>query len=382
MVVKHLYKGDGMAVKKEILNLTDFQEKELELDNIFLDPNNPRFAEKGRVITEDRIIEQKVQEVCMDNISEYDTDELIDSIKTIGFLTIDKVVVRPIKNSVNNYVVVEGNRRIAALKKIKEEYLNGEIKLRDDILKSILKFNVLVYTGREESIAWIIQGIRHISGVKNWRPYQQVKLLSELIEKKNIEVSEAAKAIGIGSTTATRLIRSYNGYKQCLQDEEFGDLIAADTFSYFQDGIFFKRNSPLQLWLGWNETEKMFKNEERLKKFLKWILVKNDKGEYRIPSAIDLRNVLNKAIEWYPELFKKFEASEDQTISNLQYQIWKMEEEPKEIDEWLSALKSLTSNLEGFPIIKIKAHADKNKEAKELASDLKRIVEEIIKALD
>lgn len=371
-----------MDKKREIINLSDFKEKELELDSIFLDPNNPRFIGKGRIITEDRIMDQKVQETCFDNINEYDVSELIDSIKMIGFLQIDKIVVRPIKASEGKYVVVEGNRRIAALKQIKEEYLNGELKPKDEILKSVLKFNALIYTGEEESIAWIIQGIRHISGIKNWRPYQQVKLLSDLIEEKGIDISEAAKAIGIGPTTATRLLRSYNGYVQSLEDDEFGDLVTPETFSYFQEAIFNKKDSPMQLWLEWDDSKKLFKNEDRLKKFLRWILIKNDKGEYRIPNSLEARDVLNKAISEYPELFKKFEMSEEQTISNLQYQIWKIEEEPKEIDEWLSSLKYLTSNLEGFPIIKIKAHEDKTKEAKTLTAGLKHIAEEILKALD
>lgn len=371
-----------MANKREILNLADFQEMEMELDSIFLDPNNPRFSEKGKIITENRITDEKVQETAMDDINEYDVSDLIDSIKTVGFLTIDKIVVRPIKSTGDKYVVVEGNRRVAALKQIKEGYLNGELLLREDILKSILKFNVLVYTGKEESISWIIQGIRHISGVKNWKPYQQVKLLSSLIDEKGIDISEASRAIGIGSTVATRLLRSYNGYKQSLDDDEFGSLVTPDTFSFFQDGIFNKRDSPLQLWLEWDDSQKLFKNEERLKKFLKWILVKNDKGEYRISSALDTRNILSKAISEYPELFKKFEMSEDQTLSNLQYQIWKIEEEPKEIDDWLSSLKYLANNLEAFPILKVKSHPDKIAETRELTNNLKRIAEEIIKALE
>lgn len=369
-------------MKEEIINLTDFQEKELELDNIFLDPNNPRFSEKGKITPEDRIMDKKVQETCRDNINEYDVSNLIEGIKTIGFLGIDKVVVRLINTSEDKYIVVEGNRRIAALKQIKEEYLTGELKLKDSILKSILKFNVLVYTGKEKSIAWIIQGIRHISGAKSWGPYQKVRLLSDLIEEKSIDISDAANAVGIGPTVATRLLRSYNAYKRCLEDDEFGDLITPDKFSFFEEGIFYKKNSPLQLWLEWDEASKLFKNEERLKKFLRWILVKNDHGEYRIPAALDVRNILNKSISEYSELFKKFELSDDQTISNLQYQIWKIEEEPKEIDEWLSSLKYLTNNLEDFPIIKVKSHPDKSKEAKDLALNLKHIVEEIIKALD
>lgn len=107
-------------------NLSKYLKSEtLELENILLDPNNPRFAELGDsidVIPESRFAEPKIQKDAFDKMKtdRFEVAELRDTIKTIGFLPMDKVVVREWKGNPNlghkKYVVVEGNRRITALK--------------------------------------------------------------------------------------------------------------------------------------------------------------------------------------------------------------------------------------------------------------------------
>jgi hypothetical protein len=71
----------------------------LQLQDLLLDPNNPRFSELGEalhVIPEARFAEPKVQSNTFDKMkdSAFDVAELRDTIKTIGFLPMDRVVVR------------------------------------------------------------------------------------------------------------------------------------------------------------------------------------------------------------------------------------------------------------------------------------------------
>ena len=366
-----------------ILDLHDFEERELTLESVFLDPNNPRFISTNtKLVSDDKITDSQTQKVCMEKITEYEIKELKDSIKSIGFLPIDKIVVRPIKDNVDKYVVLEGNRRIAALKLLKEEYYNGEVNLDESILNSILRFNALVYVGREEDIEWIIQGVRHISGPKNWKPYQQAKLLSKLVDEKGMRISEAAETVGIGRTTAARLLRSYYGYLQAEKNEEYGDQLNADKFSFFQEAIFNKYDTPLQIWLEWSDDERIFKNLERLNKFLSWILVEDESGSTRLPRSVDTRDVLNKAIERYPDLFRKFEQSETQKLANLQNEIFKVEDRPQGLNEWLRELNSLLAILEAFPIMKIKTNPEEKHTAKIVTKRILETAEEILKGLD
>jgi hypothetical protein len=75
------------------------EESTLNFDQIFLDPNNPRFwTEKStREIPDSRIPDDKVQTRAYDDISKHGIRELRDSILRNGFLPLDRIVVRPIE---------------------------------------------------------------------------------------------------------------------------------------------------------------------------------------------------------------------------------------------------------------------------------------------
>lgn len=91
-----------------------------KLDDLLLDPNNPRFSELGEQLNpvpEGRFADEKVQASTLDKMKTplFDVAELRDTIKTIGFLPMDRIVVRKWKGQPldgrSRYVVIEGNRR-------------------------------------------------------------------------------------------------------------------------------------------------------------------------------------------------------------------------------------------------------------------------------
>ena len=92
-----------------IIEMSKFKEKVVGLDDIFFDPNNPRFFNKERLTPDSRIIEEGIQRSCLQKMQEFDIRELKDSIARVGFLPIDRIVVRAIPNADDKYVVVEGN---------------------------------------------------------------------------------------------------------------------------------------------------------------------------------------------------------------------------------------------------------------------------------
>lgn len=365
--------------KKEVIDLKEFEEKTLNLDDIFLDPNNPRFYGKEKLVSDARIMEESIQRTCSEKMKEFGIAELKESIKRVAFLPIDKIVVRSIQNSDNKYVILEGNRRITALKQLKIEHERGEIELSDNVLNSILRFKVYVYKGKEPDMAWIIQGIRHISGIKDWKPYQQAKLLTTLVEEKKIKIEDAGKTVGIGPTNTARLMRSYYGYEQSVKDVEFGEYLKEDDFSFFREAIFTSAYTPMQEWLEWDEKEKRFKNIENLRKYLSWIISVDDKSP-RINRALEVRDVIAKAMVHHPHLFKSFESSEDMDVNRLRYEIWNLEEKPKELEDWLGKLKELKSQLENLPNVKIGLSKDSDKFVT-LLEDLEKIINAHLKAL-
>ena len=95
---------------------------DIRLQDILLDPNNPRFAEidssEGK-INESRFNEERIKENTYRKMKQnFDVDVLTNTIKELGFLPLDKIIVRKWKYADDKYVVIEGNRRIAALKSI------------------------------------------------------------------------------------------------------------------------------------------------------------------------------------------------------------------------------------------------------------------------
>ena len=87
-------------------------------------------------------------------------------------------------------------RRISSLKIIREEHENGIFTLQSQIYQSILKIEVLEYTGSDKNIEWLLQGIRHINGIKEWGPLQQSKFVVEMQAKKHLKPTDLDQMTG------------------------------------------------------------------------------------------------------------------------------------------------------------------------------------------
>ena len=112
----------------------------IEFEKIFLDANNPRFWEKSstRNIPDAKITENKIQLKVEEKISNYGIEDLRLNILRNGFLPLDRIVVRKLNNYDDNYVVIEGNRRIAALRILRkciEDDVIDEEGIDEDHLK-------------------------------------------------------------------------------------------------------------------------------------------------------------------------------------------------------------------------------------------------------
>jgi hypothetical protein len=114
-------------------------EASVPLDSILLDPNNPRLIglDGFEGVEERRIAEKSIQENThnkLNSVRAIDQESLSASIEKSGLLGVDRVVIRPIpdKDEGGNalFVVVEGNRRIAACKTLLLQHKSGEKTLK------------------------------------------------------------------------------------------------------------------------------------------------------------------------------------------------------------------------------------------------------------
>jgi len=280
----------------------------VKLEQLYLDPNNPRLEIFGKEkITDARTVESRIQENCLNQISGEDIKDLIESIKTCGFWTVDRVVLRPLGD--NKYVVVEGNRRVAALKILEDQHEKGEISLPDNIRKGILEFEAIVYEGTDPDIAWVVQGFRHTPGIKGWDDYPKAKFIANFEKESGKSPTEIASMFGMKPRAeVSQLIRSYYGFEQAKEDADYGEDLNPEKFGMFYNVVF--RKPQIRDWLGWDDGQKRFTEEDNLSDFVSWI-VSDEKGETKIDISATTRDTLAKLVQAeHKELFEKFKGGE------------------------------------------------------------------------
>jgi hypothetical protein len=276
-------------------------------EKILFDPNNPRFLDlrgEGRMVLEQRCAEPGVQEHAYQTMKDprFDVRSLRSSIEQLGLLPIDRIVVR--KFGDDQFVIAEGNRRLAAIRWLLEDHKTGEVTLPEDLVQSLREIEVLVLEEvgaqavREQ---WLLQGVRHISGVKEWGPYQQARALETLIYEMGMDLREAAGALGLGPTQGKRKLNALHALEQMAEDDEYGTFAEPDMFSYFLHIM----SKPVlrDEFLDWNEQDQTFTNEDNLRLVYSWI-TPDEEGFRKITRAIDLRDELTTVVA-VPEALEK-----------------------------------------------------------------------------
>jgi hypothetical protein len=286
-----------------------FISKKIKTNQIFLDPNNFRlFGVTRREETpENRITNENIQRNILEEMKRVaDLLPLRNSILEVGFQPVDRIVVR--KFDKNKYIVMEGNRRVAAIKWILQDYERGELNIPPEKLATYKKLDVLIVEGpREDVLKYqkLIQGIRHVQGIKNWGPYQRALMMVELYEKMKMKPRDIAYALGGGISVKSVMnsIRAFKALKQMEEDEEFGESVTPELYSFFEEVM--KKPYLRDQWLRWSDEENKFTYEENLRLFYSWIVPSEEmEGNKKIPMAIKVRNL--PTILQDPELYRFF----------------------------------------------------------------------------
>lgn len=181
------------------------------IDNILLDPQNPRFATKNRSYTISDFKDKNVQLEMIKKLETYKIKQLIDSIKENGFLSLERVVVVRLEQRSNKYVVVEGNRRIAAIKLIlMNEETDAELK------NSLMEISVCVISGKvyenSQEERYKIASLAHLSGKVDWEDYQKAIFLHHIVTQYKKNCKEAGVEVGLGEYRAIAMFQAYEAY--------------------------------------------------------------------------------------------------------------------------------------------------------------------------
>jgi hypothetical protein len=160
----------------------DLKRIQVPLGKLLLDPNNPRFLEDHAIrVDEKDFADSEVQQEAARRMRReaFRLEELTNSIETNGWQPVDMIFVRRVESLPGQYVVLEGNRRVMALRDLRS---GG--KLVGPLEKAVEPLSVLEVVGTgdvDESRAQItyLLGVRHHGSLKTWGPFAQAHNLYE-----------------------------------------------------------------------------------------------------------------------------------------------------------------------------------------------------------
>lgn len=189
----------------------------IPIEQLLLDTENPRLAWRNRDNTQTDMVKLLWAEMAV--------DEVAFSIAENGYFRSEPLFViaqnpDELDPTRRKFVVVEGNRRLAAVMLLREEKLREKVRatdlpiISDERRASLDSLPAIVYSDREQ--LWTTIGFRHINGIKPWDSFSKAKYIAEVHEKFNVPLEEIAKKIGDRHATVVRL---YRGYKILEQAE-------------------------------------------------------------------------------------------------------------------------------------------------------------------
>jgi hypothetical protein len=190
--------------------------KYASVDELMLDPLNPRL---GRENTRPDLGQAEIMELMKD----WTLDELAVSFIESGFWPQEALLVvkEPLYGQLA-LVVVEGNRRLAALKYLREAASGRVVErkwqeiVRDNAPPKTLFARVpyIEVESREDVEAFL--GFRHVTGIKEWKPAEKAEYIAKLIEGRKLSYAQVMRKIG-SKTPAVR--QNYISYRLLLQME-------------------------------------------------------------------------------------------------------------------------------------------------------------------
>jgi len=271
----------------------DFQAAEIRVDRLLLDPNNYRFLDrkkfKKKVST--RFHEETVQRATLDSLEQsYQLDELKQSIVTNGYVPMERIIVVPYRPKPGYYLVVEGNRRVAALKSLLKDKSEGAISLSPKRVSSLAKIPCAVLTGKGAELKHaerVIMGIRHIAGPKEWGAYQQAVLVSELKDDESLEFSQIAEMLGISSIEASRRYRAIGALKTMESDELFSRKAEPKFYRLFHEMVSLPE---VRARFGWSTESLGFTDIEKGRLFFD-LISSDGKHEAKLQTYGDVRKL-------------------------------------------------------------------------------------------
>lgn len=326
----------------------DIQQK--NPDTLHFDFKNPRIAEFD--ISNDAP-EEEIIKILWDVMG---VEEIVLSIKASGFFFHEPLIALE-ENGRN--IVIEGNRRLAAVKCLLHPDLADYIGFNKGILsltaqerEKLQEIPVIFVESRE--VAWKFIGFKHINGPAKWGSYAKAQYISEIHNQYHVSLADIALQIGDTHKTVQKL---YQGLQVIEQAESKGVFERSDIIAnrlYFSHLYTALAYEGYREFLGLKDVSEETKNPvpadklENLGDTLTWLygsrkrdkdpLIKSQNPDLRyLEAVIKSKEAIHAIKDGYP-LYYAYEVSQPKNETFAQ----------SLLDAKRSLQKSQANQTEGF----------------------------------
>lgn len=216
-------------------------------ENLRFDARNPRLASDEPDASQD--------DVLRNLWTEFAVDELALSIEANGFFPYEPLLVAEEDGA---RVVVEGNRRLAAVRLLRHAELRRELGATDLPRASKARRDELarlpVIVGPRASV-WQYVGFKHVNGPQPWRSYSKAEYIAWVHNSLGVPLEDIAGQIGDKHRTVRRLYRALMVLQQAADADvfhvddrarkqfAFSHLYTALDYSGFEEFLRLKKDS-------------------------------------------------------------------------------------------------------------------------------------------
>ena len=212
----------------------------IAIHDLTLDPGNPRIV----------IEPNPSQETLTIYLYERESlDELVMSFVENGYFP-EEPLVAVLDQESSEYVVVEGNRRLATLKLLLDQSLqdklgvNGWPELTNEQRSRLDPVPVVVYENRADVMPFL--GFRHITGAKKWGPFQKARFVAQLVDE-DFDLATIEALIGDSTRAVKKLYQQFTVFEQIRLRTELDTEPIRQRFSLMEVAL---GQSPIKKHLG------------------------------------------------------------------------------------------------------------------------------------
>ena len=163
----------------------------------------------------------------------FDALSVAKSIARFGFYPWEALVVFPMGD---NFVVVEGNRRLTAVICLGDAALRSQLdnptgwSEAADLIAGEVPKELPCVVAADRSQATPALGYRHISGIKPWEPQMQARFVAALVDKDQLTFQQVAELVGQPKGWVEETYRNFKIF-ETAENHGVDTTVAASSYS-------------------------------------------------------------------------------------------------------------------------------------------------------